>query len=358
MRSLRTTSMKLRYVFVAILFVALAFVSGTFIGCCCSRPPPGLYSSASVPETAPLDTTKTVPQSVVNDESTLIEMRNVHFRIDRSLALEIHHLSGEMLPIGRSYVYFDDAAGYSIQIRSAEVGLRPDDLQTLLTQYVFNYPDAPLEIFRIAIEDSLLVQEGILHKVVDIPFEIKALPSLTPEGLIRLHPVSMKICSIPGKGLMEALGIELADLLDLSGADGVTVEGNDLLLDPQRILPPPAINGRLASLRLTRDELIQTIEADPEAAPIRAAPTPPMLDAPNYMFFHGGTLRFGSLVLLGSELQIVDDDPSDPFDFYQDGYQPQLLAGYSEATASLGQVTHMPDFADVDEDAHIARPIN
>lgn len=41
---------------------------------------------------------------------------------------------------------------------------------------------------------------------------------------------------------------------------------------------------------------------------------------------------------------------STPFDFYQDGYRPQLIAGYSEATSSLGQVTHMPDYADVGQE--------
>ena len=88
----------------------------------------------------------------------------------------------------------------------------------------------------------------------------------------------MEICRIPGKGLMDALGIELADLLDLSGAEGVYVEGNDLLLEAQRILPPPAIRGRLTGLRVTPDELVQTFAADPFEPRVRPAREPPRRD--------------------------------------------------------------------------------
>lgn len=331
---------------ILLVVLALGVGVGALVGCCCARPGAGPVAAETAREPR-LDTSKTVPPSVTSDTTTLLEMRNVHFRLNDALALEIHRLSGEMVPRGRSYVYFDDPSGYVIRMRSAEVGLTPESLQALLSRYVFGYEGAPLRVTRIAIEDSLLVQEGVLHKGVDIPFRMKARPSITEHGLIRLHPVSMAICGIPGQGLMDALGIELEDLLDLGGAEGVYVQGNDLLMEAQRVLPPPAIRARLVGVSVTPDELVQTFEADPAGPPIRPAPEPPRPDAENYMFYHGGTLRFGDLMLLGSELQIVDADPGDPFDFHQVRYRPQLLAGYSEATPSLGQVTHMPDYDDV-----------
>ena len=85
--------------------------------------------------------------------------------------------------------------------------------------------------------------------------------------------------------------------------------------------------------------------------PAQTAQTPPavQLEPAAAPINQVGTLRFGDLMLLGSELQIVDVDPSDPFDFNQGNFAPQLRAGYSQATASLGQVTRMPDFDDVGE---------
>ena len=326
---------------VALLAVVAFVIAFSFmLGRGCTRTP-------AESQTARVDTSQTVPPSVVSDTTTLVEIQNVHYRIDADLALEIHRLSGEMLPQGRSYIYFDDPSGYVINVRSAEVGMRPEALRVLLNRYVFNYEGAPITIDEITIEDSLLVQTGTLHDMLGISFEMKATLSVTPEGLIRLKRRSMEALGISVKGVMKFLDLELDELVDLSGADGVRAQNNDLLLDPQRVLPPPAMRGRVTHVRLTSTEIVQTIAPTPDAPSIRPAPEPPAPEAENYMFFHGGTIRFGDLVLLGSELQLIDADPDDPFDFFQDNYAPQLMAGYSRATPSLGQMTFMPDFADV-----------
>lgn len=332
----------------AMLAFFVMVIAGTMvIGRGCASPRREMEPNAEGPRTASLDTSQVVPPGLVSDSTTLVEMQNVHYRIDPDLSLEIHRLSGEMVPQGRSYVYFDDPSGYVIRIRSAEVGMHPEALRLLLGRYVFNYDDAPVTIDEITIEDSLLVQKGTLHKLVGIPFEMKSVLSVTPDGLIRIRRRSMDTFGIPVKGVMKFLGLELDELIDLSGAEGVRAENNDLLLDAQRVLPPPAIRGRVTAVRLTKDEIVQTIEPNSAAAPMRPAPRPPAPEAENYMFFQGGTIRFGDLVLLGSELQLIDADPADPFDFFQDDYGPQLRAGYSRATASLGQMTFMPDYADV-----------
>ena len=48
-----------------------------------------------------------------------------------------------------------------------------------------------------------------------------------------------------------------AIMLDLEGARGATVDRDDILLDPLKILPPPAIEGRLAWIGVEGDELVQ-----------------------------------------------------------------------------------------------------
>jgi hypothetical protein len=54
------------------------------------------------------------------------------------------------------------------------------------------------------------------------------------------------------------------------------------------------------------------------------------------MYYEGGTLRFGKLLMLDAEMQIVDLDPSDPFKFDLDRYARQLVAGYSRSLADGG----------------------
>ncbi len=41
---------------------------------------------------------------------------------------------------------------------------------------------------------------------------------------------------------------------------------------------------------------------------------------------------------------IVDADPSDPFDFFLDQYNLQLVAGYDRNTPDHGLIVHMPDY--------------
>ena len=53
----------------------------------------------------------------------------------------------------------------------------------------------------------------------------------------------------------------------------------------------------------------------------------------------------------GTELQIVDADPRDPFDFFLDHYNEQLVAGYSKNLPDKGLIVHMPDFAKIGKPA-------
>ncbi len=68
---------------------------------------------------------------------------------------------------------------------------------------------------------------------------------------------------------------------------------------------------------------------------------------PNYMYFRGGTLRFGKLTMRDTDMKVLDRNMKDPFDFSIDRYNDQLVAGFSKNTPSLGLVVHMPDFHSV-----------
>ena len=70
---------------------------------------------------------------------------------------------------------------------------------------------------------------------------------------------------------------------------------------------------------------------------------PPDTKAPNYMFYKGGTLRFGRLLMLDAEMQIVDLDPEDVFRFDLSRYNEQLVAGYERTLADGGLEVWMRD---------------
>jgi hypothetical protein len=142
-------------------------------------------------------------------------------------------------------------------------------LTALLRTYVFPPASSPLEDVRVSIEAGQLRQQGTLHKVVDIPFTILASPSVTADGRLRLHPTSIKAAGIPAKGLMEALNLELDELLKGNASRGLVVEDNDLVLQVDRLGPPPKLEGRLVAVRVTSRELLQVFDSGRRVAPLR-----------------------------------------------------------------------------------------
>lgn len=322
------------------------------IGPGCRSQPEG-DREAGAPLRQPLPPAAPEAVEAPTDSTTAVEMRHVHFRLGSGLVLDIRRLQGTMKPTaGAGYIYFDDKSSFVIQIDRAEVGMSTASLTRLMNDYIFNYEGAPLKDLDLRIEGNRLIQTGKLDKDIDIPFEIRAEVSATPEGLIRIHPTDIKVLEVIGEGVMDALGLQLDEILDLSRAQGVKAEENDLLLDPEQILPAPAIRGRVTAVRLEGDEVVQVFGTD--AAPASSAqesstpeePVPPQTSAENYMYYRGGLLRFGKLFMVDADLQIIDTDPQDPFDFYLDKYIDQLVAGYSRTSPDLSLTAYMPDFGD------------
>jgi hypothetical protein len=280
------------------------------------------------------------PPGVASTVSTNVTMLNVDFHTGEGVVLRIRRLAGEMHAVKNGIVDFDDIMSYELDVSSAQVGLNGTDLTNLMNNHVFAYRGSPLSHLRVEIANNALRQTGTLHKGVDIPFDMTANVALTPDGRIVLHATRVKILGVNGLTLMNALGLSLEKMMDLSKARGVTVKGNDLFLDAIALLPPPRVHGRLSAVRLEGDQLIQTIGslADSLAPHQSIDPT-----VSNYMLYRGGTLHFGKLFMTNAEMLVVDTDQHDVFDFDNPRYQRQLIAGHSKTLPSLGLEVWMPD---------------
>jgi hypothetical protein len=274
------------------------------------------------------------------------EIRHVLYRVDDRVALQIDYLRGALVPTGKAPPWFDDPSTFSIAVDTGEVEISPASLTALLNRYVFNYKGTPLKHLEVGIEDGELVQKGTLHKVVDLPFTIRAELSVTDDGRLRLHPTSVKVLGIGVKGLMRTFGLELDNLVKVQQGRGVEVADNDFLLAPSGLLPPPRIEGKLVAVRLLPDAIGQTFGGSTrEGHGEKIHPSDP--SARNYMFFRGRVLRFGKLTMDDADLQIVDADPDDPFDFSLANINQQLVAGSSRNMKDFGLVTTVPDYEDV-----------
>ena len=130
-------------------------------------------------------------------------------------------------------------------------------------------------------------------------------------------------------------------LFKVDPGHGVTVDGNDLLLDPASLLPPPAMHGQITAVRDREGRARSGVRTGRAAGAFTAA------DAKNYIYWRGGQLAFGKLTMTETDLELVDEDPRDPFDFSVDRWNEQLVAGYSKITPDRGLKAHMPDYNDL-----------
>jgi len=283
------------------------------------------------------------PAEAAPASHTQAEMHNVLFHIDRTIVLRIHSLRGEFFDKteGRP-LNFDDKKTFIVKIFRGRIGVTGRGLTDLLNHYVFNYEGTPLRDLRIQVHEGRLVQQGIMHKLIDIPFEMTADVSVTEDGWLRIHPTDIKICSLNGELLMKAFGISLDEILKKL-PKSVRVEKNDLLIDALAILPPPAIQGTLTDIELHEDELLQVFESNVAAAAL----DPPDPAEKNWMFFRDGTLRMGKLFFVRADMQVVDTDPRDPFDFFVDYYNNQLIQGFTRNQADYGLKVFMRDYEDI-----------
>jgi hypothetical protein len=270
-----------------------------------------------------------------------VEMANVDLHMTPHVTLRIRNLHGRFVATGGGPPNLDDNDSYTVEVDAGEVALGEESLNALMNEHVFVGHDAPVDDLKVKIEGGLLKQQGKLDKAIDIPFKTKGTVEATADGKIRVHAKSIKSLGLPVKGLMKVLGIEMDDLVKMEAGHGVTVDDNDFIIDPTEVLPPPKLRGQITSVRIEGAEIIQTFGSG------TADRILPKAVSKNHIYWRGGSLTFGKLTMRETDLELIDTDPSDAFDFSVAHYNDMLTAGYSKNLPRLGLRTYMPDYNDL-----------
>lgn len=269
-----------------------------------------------------------------------IQMRNVNYRIARNIVLEVRTLRGRLQRTKPEIpVTFDDTASFAAEIDSAQVAISAASLTALMNSYVLAYDGAPIKNVVVTIDGDRLIQKGTIHKGADLPFEIDGSLSATEDGNIRIHADKIKSAHIPVKGLLHLLGEDLSKLVNKNAGRGMKIVGDDIILTPRTLTPPPHFEGRITRVSIAGDRVVQLFDSGRHPAALK-----PPFRSTAYIYQRGGVLRFGKLTMDDADLEIVGDRPG-VFDFFQREYQKQLVAGYSKTTPANGLIAHMADYS-------------
>ena len=279
-------------------------------------------------------------RDLASSESVEIQMKNVDFRLAKEIALEVRSLRGQLQRTNPTVpVTFDDATSFKVAINSAEVAITAASLSALLNSYVLAYSGAPIKNVEVSFKDGRILEKGTMHKKIDLPFEIEGSLSTTSDGNIRMHAEKIKSAHIPVKGLLHLFGEDLSKLVNRNAGRGMTITGDDIILDLRSATPAPHMEGRVIRVRVEGGKLVQFFDSGR-----RTAPLDPPFHAAAYIYHRGGIVRFGKLTMTDTDLEIVGDQPG-VFDFFQREYLKQLVAGYSKTTRTNGLVAHMVDYS-------------
>ncbi len=268
---------------------------------------------------------------------TKVLMHNVILYERPGLQLRVRWLRGEVHPTREGAVAsFDEPSSFVLDIHSGIIATSLSDISGILNGGLLQ--GSPLEKVSLTADGQQLQLKGTLHKGVPLPIEMVSDVSAAPDGRVRLHIVKLHVLKLPLKALVQTLHLNVRDLIDPKGATSVQVSGDDIYIDPDQILPAPAIRGKLTEVHIgsKTGDLVATFgDGRPEANEVK--------QWRNFIRLYGGTINLGKLTMSQADIVMIDVSEQDWFNFDLTRYQEQMVNGRIQMTPEAGLRIFMPD---------------
>ncbi len=268
---------------------------------------------------------------------TKVHAHNLLLRRGPNFRVYVRWLDGQLARTHRNVSpSLDEPDSFSLDINTGVLRANIGDIGNFLNT---SLSDSPLKNATLTADGDLLKLTGTVHKIVPLPIQLIGEVSATPDNRIRVHVTKLDVLKIPLKGLLGIFKVSLVDLFKQS-IDGVVVTGNDVFLDPQKLLPAPHIQGKLTKVHVVSPD-IEEVYGD-------AAQDVQRVELwRNFLSLKGGALSFGKLTMNSVDLIMIDISKDPWFDLDLANYQAQLTSGYTRVTPDSALQIFMPDLRDV-----------
>ncbi len=253
----------------------------------------------------------------------------------------VRWLRGQMARTARNNnPSFDEPESFVLVIKNGVVHTNVGDLANFLNQGITN---SPLTNIKLAGDGDQLKLTGTLHKVVPLPIEVISTIGVAPDNRILIRVNKINVLKIPFKKLLGGFNVSVSSMFKSGSIPGVEVNGNDILLDTAKAIPPPHIRGQLSSVRIENPDFVQ-VYGDTKQDLTRVE------QWRNYLQLKGGTIDFGKLTMRQVDLIMVDLSDNAWFDLDLANYQDQLVNGYTHMTPEAGLQIFMPSLDQIPPD--------
>lgn len=279
--------------------------------------------------------------------TTRFMARNVLYRLDPNVSMFLTDMNADVVLKDPTLPFVPaNKTDYAIQVHHAIVDKGAGDLEALMNTYVFSDRDSPIRNVKMSFKGDRLVMAGEMKKGVWLKFEMEGTMAATQDGKIRMTPVVVKSAGLRVDGLMKLIGLEMAKLLKMKEEKGLIMDGNEIIMDPSKLYPPPALIGHV-TVAAVRNNMLH-IEMDDGKA--RPWPEVPVTNTRSQLLMWGGDVLINAVLNLNAKMQVLDATPATPMVFALDRYREQLEAGFVIPTRAGHLIAYVPDVLDYDGD--------
>lgn len=228
---------------------------------------------------------------------------------------------------------FDDPESFNLVITNGVLRANIGDITHFLNSS--GIPHSPLKNISLSGDGDQISLHGTLRKIIPLPIELVGTISVASNNQIQVHVTKLNVLKVPMKGLLGGFHVELSDLFHSTGIPGIQVNGNDIVFDTVKLLPPPHIRGQLTRVRIINPDLEEIYGDAQDVVHVE--------QWRNFLRLSGGTLDFGRLTMHHVDLIMIDISDDAWFDLDLLHYQDQLVNGYARMTPQAGMQIFMPD---------------
>lgn len=291
-------------------------------------------SASSSPASSQENPAAAPASSAADLTPTLVFAHNIMLRKGPDFRIYIAWIAGKMVRTKTNEdPSFDDPDSFVLQIDKGVIRANIGDICKYLNSTAAK--DSPLKQIDIQPEGERVKIRGTVKKVVPLPVELVGSVAATKQGLVQLHVDHISVLKVPVKGLLGTFDVKLSDLVSSTNVPGVTVAGNDIIFDTEKLLPPPHIRGELTAVKVKVPD-IEVIYGNAPNDPTQLA------QWHNFLRFRNGAVTFGKLTMHNVDLTMIDAANEPWFDLDLVNYQNQLVNGYTRMTAQAGLEIYMP----------------
>jgi hypothetical protein len=270
-----------------------------------------------------------------------IRLQNVRFKWSDKVYVDTADMALRAVPIEGKTVDFDDLGSFLLTLQRSTVLIRPQVLEGMLNESVFNYPGSDLRDLKVklAVHDNTYAVEmtGKVDVVAWFPFSMTAFLTVdTKTNTLVMRMEQLKVLGfLPATTIVRWTPLHLARLISIPPNKSLMIDGNKIMVKPFGLFPPPRVTGVMSTVSVDEAGIHLTFAGNPIPAPKSMAR--------NYVYLRGGASQFGHFCMVDTDVLVLDQNPATLFGFSLARYADLIPRSNVEVHDTRSVRVTMPD---------------